>query len=306
MIPFPDSLRALPNWVLWKVEERDGRQTKVPYSAVYDGRASSVNPNTWTTFDVALDKAAEAAGEYSGLGLVVTRESGLIFIDIDHCIHNRSLSEESKEILRHFSDQYIEVSQSGTGIHVLTKGSLPKSFKNTAAGVEAYSEKRFVALTGRVLRGHGNDPHEDQEALDWLVKKYGPVEVSRDRDHVPPERYFKSDRKIISLATKREKKFPVLFGGDWRELYGSQSEADEGLCTILAFWTDCDSAAMDRIFRQSKLYRSKWERKDYRERTIGGAIAHCDTTISEWIRNKNREEVKQYYEEHSHDERQRS
>lgn len=302
MIPFPDSLRSLPNWVLWKVEERDGRQTKVPYSAAYDGRASSVNPNTWSTFDVALDKAVEAPGEYSGLGLVITRESGLVFIDIDHCIRDNNQSEESKEILRHFSNQYIEVSQSGTGVHVLTKGNLPKSFKNTGAGVEAYGEKRFVALTGRKFRGHSGDPHEDQEALDWLVEKYGPAEKSRVRDQAPAERYFKSDRKIVSLASKREKKFPVLFSGDWKELYGSQSEADEALCTILAFWTDCDREAIDRIFRQSKLYREKWERKDYRERTIGGAIAHCDTTISEWIRNKHREEVKEYYAEYLHSE----
>jgi primase-polymerase (primpol)-like protein len=49
------------------------------------------------------------------------------------------------------------------------------------------------------------------------------------------------------------------------------------LCGILAFYTGNDADRMDRLFRQSELYREKWERPDYRERTIQRAI---DTTAS--------------------------
>jgi hypothetical protein len=41
----------------------------------------------------------------------------------------------------------------------------------------------------------------------------------------------------------------------------------------LAFWTGPDPRRIDRLFRQSGLYRDKWERADYRETTIGLALS---------------------------------
>jgi hypothetical protein len=54
-------------------------------------------------------------------------------------------------------------------------------------------------------------------------------------------------------------------------LYSSQSEAELGLCELIAFYTT-NPAQIDRIFRRSKLYREKWEREDYREDTIKLAV----------------------------------
>ena len=53
---------------------------------------------------------------------------------------------------------------------------------------------------------------------------------------------------------------------------GDDSAADLALCNLLAFWTGCQPDRIDRLFRQSGLYRQKWERDDYRERTIRCAI----------------------------------
>jgi hypothetical protein len=44
----------------------------------------------------------------------------------------------------------------------------------------------------------------------------------------------------------------------------------------LAFWTQGDTARIDKLFRQSGLMREKWERDDYRKRTIQKAIANAD------------------------------
>jgi hypothetical protein len=41
---------------------------------------------------------------------------------------------------------------------------------------------------------------------------------------------------------------------------------------LLAFWTGGDYERIDRLFRQSGLYREKWERDDYREQTIHKAL----------------------------------
>jgi putative DNA primase/helicase len=41
---------------------------------------------------------------------------------------------------------------------------------------------------------------------------------------------------------------------------------------MLAFWTGGDPARIDTLFRQSGLYRKKWDRKDYRDKTITEAL----------------------------------
>ncbi|PLS86750.1 MAG: hypothetical protein CYG60_05595 [Actinobacteria bacterium] len=62
-----------------------------------------------------------------------------------------------------------------------------------------------------------------------------------------------------------------MWGGDTSGYDGDDSRADLALCSMLAFWTG-DEHQLDRLFRRSGLYREKWERADYRERTIRKAI----------------------------------
>ena len=59
---------------------------------------------------------------------------------------------------------------------------------------------------------------------------------------------------------------------------GDHSRADLALCRLIAFYTQ-DPEQIDRLFRQSALFRSKWERADYREWTITKAI---ETTPERW------------------------
>ena len=61
---------------------------------------------------------------------------------------------------------------------------------------------------------------------------------------------------------KNGEKFRKLYDeGDFSD-YGSQSEADAALCAIIAFRTGPDPDAIDAVFRDSALYRDKWERND--------------------------------------------
>ena len=59
--------------------------------------------------------------------------------------------------------------------------------------------------------------------------------------------------------------------------YPSASEADLGLCKILAFWTGNDAERIDRLFRRSGLMRNKWDEyrgaQTYGEMSIAKAIA---------------------------------
>jgi len=68
LLTLPEELRLLPRWVLWGYEARDGRPTKVPYAPA-DGRTSSTDAVTWTTFEKALE--ALEPGSHAGLGCMI-------------------------------------------------------------------------------------------------------------------------------------------------------------------------------------------------------------------------------------------
>ena len=95
----------------------------------------------------------------------------------------------------------------------------------------------------------------------------------------PPAPVDLSDLDLL-LKAFNDPKFLTLFSGDISEYGDDHSRADQALCNMLAFWTSKDPERMDRLFRQSKLYRPKWNRKDYRDRTIQKAIATTQNVYS--------------------------
>ena len=96
--------------------------------------------------------------------------------------------------------------------------------------------------------------------------------ASGNRDGLPTAGC--TDDELIEMAcgAANGDKFSQLYAGDWRSTYGSQSQGDLALCGMLSFWTQGDAQRIDRLFRLSGLMRPKWDRRDYRERTIARAI----------------------------------
>lgn len=287
---YPGGLKALPVWVLWKKElNKYGKLTKVPYSAHYNGRASTKSPESWSNYDLALERLKWRPGEYDGLGVVISKKYRMIFIDIDHCIENGVMDERATDILGVCPNQFVEVSQSGTGIHILALGEIRKNSKNSALNVEIYNDERFCALTGNALIA--SEMHEDPTAIKYIYDKYKTPERSWEAHTRPRMVCSKSDEWILDKAMRRGGQFPLLYVGEWQFAgYPSQSEADLALCTDLAFWTDRDESAIERIFRSSGLYREKFEREDYRRKTISRAISQVSESYSEWRARKAREE----------------
>lgn len=62
-----------------------------------------------------------------------------------------------------------------------------------------------------------------------------------------------------------------LFRGDLSGHGNDHSAADYDLCRHLAYYAG-DANEIDRLFRQSALYREKWDRDDYRDQTIQKAL----------------------------------
>ncbi len=150
---FPSELLALPQWVLWRFEHRDGKLTKLPYNAKTGKLAKANDPSTWSTLVKCLNKI----DEYDGIGFELRKENGFIIIDFDDCRDSETgeIDPETCEWVNKLNS-YTEISASGNGLHVIVKGGVPgpRRVKTNALGcsrVEMYDEGHFFVMTGALL-----------------------------------------------------------------------------------------------------------------------------------------------------------
>lgn len=180
----PEALKERAQWVVWKYEPSGAKWTKVPYQArIPEYRASTTNPETWASFDVAW--ATYQRGEAAGIGFAFAEGDGLAGIDLDHCWNpgtKQWAREEAAAIFERFQEAgaYIERSPGGDGIRFFVRGSLARWGKGDKARglnwIEAYDYQspRYLTVTGRRIKGSSEEPQDGQEALDWLVASYLP------------------------------------------------------------------------------------------------------------------------------------
>lgn len=266
-------IRDLRQWVCWRSEERGGKPTKIPYSPLTGSKASSTNPNTWACYSEAV--AAYKERGYCGIGFVFTKEDEFVGVDLDHCRDSQTGEIEAwaREIIDEL-DSYTEISPSGTGVHILLRATLPDG-RNRKDTVEIYSHGRYFTVTGKHLEGAPRTVENRQEQILALRRRVlgEPVSANGHETTCSVASSGLSDQEIVMKAAAAEngEKFRRLWAGDTSD-YTSVSEADQALCSLLAFWTGPDPAKIDQLFRESGLYRKKWERADYRERTILKAL----------------------------------
>lgn len=167
-------LCAVPNWMLWKLVERDGTLTKPPYQVRAPQRlASTADPKTWSTYELAV-KAAEAEGLDGtkggvGLGLKNSRRGA---IDLDKCVgEDGTIADAARGLLARARKMglYVEISPSGRGIHIwgLSVGTEVHTRWVLSGGVviEVFRDThRFVTVTGRQLY---REDWEDEDGEDW-------------------------------------------------------------------------------------------------------------------------------------------
>ncbi len=146
----PDEIRSYAHWVVYRLEERDGKTTKVPYIAGGVGRASSTDSRTWRTFEEAVQ--ALKADRYDGVGFVFSSGDPYVGIDLDDCRDPETgkVAEWAQKIISTVKEGYAEVSPSRTGMHVIVEGTV-RGGGMRKGKLEMYSRDRFFTLTGRSL-----------------------------------------------------------------------------------------------------------------------------------------------------------
>jgi len=148
----PERLTERPQWVCWRLEARDDKMTKVPYTPGTLRRASSTDLMTWRTFEDTLAAYERSEPPYCGIGFVFCSADPFVGIDLDDCRDPESgeIAPWAQVIISSVKEGYVEVSPSGTGIHIIVEGTV-RGGGMRKGKVEMYGRGRFFTITGRTL-----------------------------------------------------------------------------------------------------------------------------------------------------------
>lgn len=255
----PYSLKDVPNWVVWKYETRDGKETKVPFDAKSNGdnaHAKVNDPSTWASFERAAEVSDVLSGhDYHGVGFVL-HGTPFVGFDFDGVLQDEKAEPFVLDILEKLGNPYCEVTPSGNGLRAFVEYpvALPagkrKFSRNTEGkyGCEIYSGAeggRYLTVTGDKFSGNG-------------IPKILDISIA----------YF-------MVSQMCNEKLKSLWMGDLSAYDGDQSRADLALLGILARLFDNNAHRMEWAFNASKLgQREKWTRRqDYRDMSIARAIS---------------------------------
>ena len=269
----PDEMKARKNWVAvrtWKSAEKD-KLSKRPIDCNTGNYAESDNPETWTTFDKALEYVREHGG--TTVAYALDGKDKVSCVDIDRCFdENGELSETAKEALKRSGATYAERSVSGNGLHIFgkTDGMDLRTFSK-GGDLEFYQKEQFIAMTGDGAKTKdlvnfdscGMKPYLEskcEKRIEWKGVCKGENGLSS-----------MSDKDVVEKAreAKNGDKFKRLYTGE--DLQNNHSNSDMSLMNILAYWCNGDKEQMLRIFATSGLFRPN-KSADYYEHTAIKAL----------------------------------
>ena len=269
----PDEMKARKNWVAvrtWKSAEKD-KLSKRPIDCNTGNYAESDNPETWTTFDKALEYVREHGG--TTVAYALDGKDKVSCVDIDRCFdENGELSETAKEALKRSGATYAEKSVSGNGLHIFgkTDGMDLRTFSK-GGDLEFYQKEQFIAMTG--------DGAKTKDLINFDTCGMKPYLESKCEKRIEWKGVCKgenglssmSDKDVVEKAreAKNGDKFKRLYAGE--DLQNNHSNSDMSLMNILAYWCNGDKEQMLRIFATSGLFRPN-KSADYYEHTAIKAL----------------------------------
>jgi hypothetical protein len=261
----PVELRSRDQWVVWKVEQRGDKPTKVPYQPTRPSQKAKPNdPRTWGTFEQAI--AVEGAVEdVAGVGYVFSPGDPFAGVDLDKCIDAHGEMHPAAAGIVARLDSYSEPSPSRAGMHTIVEAELRgrgRRTKSTPWGgeFEVYDRSRFFTVTGL---GSGAIA-ERQEQFDAVVAAMFASGRSSSNGAGPSvrnvEELLAAFPELARLAGHRGKKPKDDSASGWD------------------FWLACQAIRsglskeeIAALIRHARRGDFKGERPDYLERTIAAA-----------------------------------
>lgn len=243
-IPF--ELQQLDQWVVATgAVMPDGKRNKVPLNPRTGKKADPTDRSTWGSF-----AEAQRCG-YPLVGFVLSKEDPYCIVDLDAPETPEQVARHEK-ILAAFPS-YCELSQSGNGVHIICRGSIPHGVRRDK--VEIYSDARYMICTGVVYK-----PLPIVDCQELLLGMFHQMNAEQQTTDLVQIDGTMTDEQIYHMASTamNADKFALLWSGEWRGVpeWPSQSEADFALLSMLAFYTK-DNEQVRRMFRWSGLVRDK-------------------------------------------------
>lgn len=272
---------------------------KIP---VNNSTGSSINPHlpeNWLTYEDAETLRIELGPDYY-LAFVLTDSDPFWCLDIDGCLlPDNTWSETAQKLCAQFNGAAIEISCSGSGLHIMGSGAIPphRSRDILKVHVELYHTKRPIMLTGSGAVGDISSDHT--QALESLIAEYFPPrdDIVIDWSDGPCLGWTgpTNDDQLLEKALNSKSAssvfndkitFSALWLADEAALAKAYPDADRiydcsgadlALAMRLAFWTGKDCTRMETLMRRSGLVRDKWDIRDsYLSDTI---LFACSKTV---------------------------
>ena len=170
-------LKERPQWTVWKwTLNGSGDWQKPPFQATApDQHASTADPSTWATYEVAL--AAVQAGHADGISYVLTADDPFAAIDLDDCRNDddHSIAPWAQHFLDKGKNSYSEVTPSGTGLRIWGMASgakVNRKFSNVdgnGGAAEIFrSAAKALTISGLPIAGVHELGNVDK-LVDWAV-----------------------------------------------------------------------------------------------------------------------------------------
>ena len=174
----PQEMARLPQWVVWGVPNK---VLKCPFNPATMIEAKAGRPETWGSFEQAVDRVRR--GQAQGVGFEFLVGGGIVGIDLDTVRDPESgkVAYYALEMIKKL-DSFTEVSMSGYGVHIFCFGEIvlernkeklpPNSIKRPVIDaktgkqkldpktgellfkepeIELYNKNQFFAMTGNLF-----------------------------------------------------------------------------------------------------------------------------------------------------------
>ena len=268
----PGEMKGLSNWVNWNYLWKDEQQrwTKPLLNPKGLRFADKTKPDTWGTFAAACDNLRTRSDIGIGFCIGTTAcPTEYIAIDLDHVLTDGKITDPAALDIFETLDSYTEITPSGEGLHIWIRATAAADRRTRKGKVEIYdcNHPAYLTVTGNIFGNRTtieNRTAEIKEVIEKYLSNDAPDPQHPAPALSPVAKLPDSDFDIVQKMCDRNPAADRLWNGNMsdyprgNEQY-DHSAADQALTNYLAYWANYDAATIDRLFRQSKLMRPKWD-----------------------------------------------
>lgn len=282
----PIELREYKQWLWFKKIRKPGLKgkekiLKIPISPITFKADDWNNKEQWADFETAVNNIESSSCD--GLSFVLSRDDPFVCIDLDN-VNNK----KQEMLINDFNGTYVEISQSGIGIHIFAKGEIEKNFNNQLEKVEMYQENRCIAMTGNIYKFNDFVAEKvllKQKELDKYYKLFSPKRSVREiiRKYQEVAECVPDSNTVIETMCRYNARARALFEGSYTS--GDASKDDFSLLLFLNSFTHGNAEMMKELFLKSALNRIGDRSK---RRTEKGYLKYLEDSISKAIQGGNK------------------